>query len=395
MIRTLRLKFICVTMSIVTVLMCVIFGLIIHFTGESLESESIQLLRSAASESIQPGRPGQVQLPCFVIRVTPWGQTVERSGGFDLSDEQMLTDIISQAASAEEELGILESYSLRFLREEGHIGFTIAFADISAEETTLRNLTVTCAGIGIAAFLIFWGISFLLARWAVRPVERAWQEQRQFVADASHELKTPLSVIMTNAELLQSPDADPEQQAKFSRSILTMSHQMRSLVEALLELARVDNGAARAVFEELDLSELVSRELLPFEPVYFERGLQLESSIQEGIHVSGSAGHLRQVLGILLDNAMKYTSGVATVWVRLTRQGNQALLTVANPGQELSREDRQNIFRRFYRVDQARTSEGYGLGLPIARSIVGDHGGKIWADSCDGWNVFSVQLPLK
>ena len=394
MIRTLRLKFIAVTMAIVAVFLCVILGFVIHTTGESLRSESITALRQAADEPQDLGRPGQSKQRCIIIRVTPWGQSVQSTGGFDLSDEAMLTDIVSQAAASEEEIGELDAYSLRFYRQERPTGLTLVFADISGEKSTLRSLTLTSLGIGAASLLVFWLLSFWLAKWAVKPVERAWEEQRQFVADASHELKTPLTVIMTNAELLQSP-GDEEQQSQYARSILTMSQQMRSLVEGLLDLARVDNGAAKAAFEEVDLSGLVEEELLPFEPVYFERGLILSSDIEGGIRIQGSPRHLRQVMGILLDNAMKYSPADSTVWVRLTRQGNNALLTAANPGEELSREDCQRIFRRFYRIDKARTSGGYGLGLPIAKGIAADHGGKIWAESRDGLVVFSVQLPIK
>ena len=395
MIRSLRRKFIAVTMAIVTALLCVIFGLVIHFTGQNLEAESVRFLQAAAQSSLQPGLPGQVRLPCFIIRVTPWGQSIQSAGGFDLSDEQMLSQIVTLAASAGEELGVLEDYSLRYYRSRQPGELTLVFADISGEEATLRSLVWTCAQIGIAAIAAFWAISILLARWAVRPVEQAWQEQRQFVADASHELKTPLTVILTNADLLRAPDTDPEQRSRYTQSILTMSHRMRSLVEGLLELARVDNGAVRAAFEEVDLSELVNEELLPFEPLYFEQELHLESQIDDDLRLSGSPRHLRQALGILLDNAMKYSPRGSTVHFTLTRQGNNALLTAANPGGPLSREECQNIFRRFYRIDKARSAGGYGLGLPIARGIIADHGGRIWVESQDGWVIFRVQLPLK
>lgn len=395
MIRSLRRKFIALTMAIVTVLLCVIFGLVIHFTGENLEAENVRFLRQAAASSFQPGLPGQVRLPCFIIRVTPWGQRIQSGGGFDLSDEQMLADIVTLAASAERELGILEGYSLRYYRSEQPTELTLVFTDISAEQATMRSLTWTCVGIGIAAFAVFWAVSILLARWAVRPVERAWAEQRQFVADASHELKTPLTVILTNAELLRTPDSGTEQRSQYTQSILAMSHRMRALVESLLELARVDNGAVRAAFEEVDLSGLVTEELLPFEPLYYEQELHLDSRVEDSLFISGSPRHLRQALGILLDNAMKYAPRGSTVRLTLTRQGSSALLTAANPGESLSREDCQNIFRRFYRLDKSRSTGGYGLGLPIAQGIIADHGGRIWAESQDGWIIFRIQLPLK
>ena len=395
MIRSLRRKFIAMTMVIVTIFLTVMLGIVVHTTGENLRSESISLLRKAAEEPVLYQPPGNSRQSCFVIRVTPWGNSIQSTGGFDLSDEAMLTDIVSQAAASGQTLGELEEYTLRYYRQELPGGLLVlAFTDISAEKTTLSHLTWSCVGIGIATVAVFWVICILLARWAVRPVERAWAEQRQFVADASHELKTPLTVILTNAELLQSPEADAERRQQYSQSILTMGHRMRALVESLLELARVDNGAVRGAFSEVDLSMLVEEELLPFEPLYFEQGLLLESVLEPELRLAGSAGHLRQVLGILLDNAMKYADPDSTVRVRLSRQGTSALLTVENSAPPLSREECQSIFLRFYRTDRARTGGGYGLGLPIAHGIVTDHGGKIWAESHDGLMTFSVQLPL-
>jgi len=388
MIRSLRRKFIAMTMAVFSLLLCVIFSLVIHFTGQNLEAESIRFLQTAAESPTQPGIPGQMRQPCFVIRATPWGQTVQSSGGFDLSDEQMLTDIVALAASSESEMGILEDYSLRYLRTQRPTELTLVFVDISGEEAAMKNLRLTCAAIGLLSLAAFWGISILLARWAVRPVERAWEEQRQFIADASHELKTPLTVILTNAELMQT-DPDPQ----YARSVLTMAGRMRTLVESLLELARVDNGAVRTAFADIDLSELVSDELLPFEPVYFERGLQLQSDLEPGLTISGSPRHIKQLLSILLDNALRYTPARGEVQVKLHRQGPNALLTVTNPG-NLSAEECRKIFLRFYRLDAARSGGGYGLGLPIALAIAQDHGGKLWAESREGIVILSAQLPL-
>ena len=267
------------------------------------------------------------------------------------------------------------------------------FADISSEQAVLQNMIHICILVGVIAFGAFLLLSMALARWAVKPVEKAWQQQRQFVADASHELKTPLTVIMTNAELLSDPDSLPQQQGQLAQNILTMSRQMRRLVEGLLELARVDNGAVQKAFEPVALSTLVEDAILPFEPVYFERGLSVKTRIQEGLTVQGSGEHLKQVVEILLDNAMKY-SDEGAVWVTLQRQGNAILLKVANPGEAMDEESCRKIFERFYRLDAARSMDGsYGLGLSIAKSIVEDHRGKIWAESKNGWNIFTVQLP--
>ncbi len=397
MIKKLRLKFICINMVIVTLMLLIIFGMVFHFTKTSLEAQSVATLQSVMDSRYSHLRPpgeknGQVQLPYFYVSVSPLGEIIAASGGyFDLSDQEHLGQIIGQALIAEENLGVLQQYDLRYLKKATPFGLTMAFVDMSSETNTLRNLVKNSVFIGAASFSAFLGLSLLLSRWATAPVEKAWKQQKQFVADASHELKTPLTVIMTNAELLT--EGTPDQQTGCASNILTMSHQMRGLVESLLELARVDNGTAKMEFTRLNFSELITDAALPFEPVYFEKGLTLETEVEENLFVHGSASHLRQVAEILLDNGAKYSGPEGTVTLRAQRKGNHCLFSVASPGDPISHEDLKNIFKRFYRIDKARTTGGsYGLGLPIAQSIVEEHGGKIWAESSDGINTFFVQL---
>ena len=250
--------------------------------------------------------------------------------------------------------GELKQYHLRFLRVDAPFGQSVIFADTTSEQSTLNNLVKNCILIGVLCFFAFLGISIKLAAWTVKPVEWAWQQQRQFVSDAPHELKTPLTVIMTNAELLQSEENDRDSQVRFSANILTMSRQMRALVEQMLELARADSGQGKADLRPVDLSTLAADALLPFDPVFFEQGLMLSSQLAEGINVNGDAGRLKEVLDILLDNARKYTEPPGTVNVRLERWGHhRCRLTVSNPGPPLSAAEQKDIFKRFYRTDPA------------------------------------------
>ncbi len=400
MLKKLRIKIVCFTMTIVTVMLCVIFGLVYYFTAENLEAESVSMMQTIASDPFRLGRPGErpeeVQLPYFALQIGQRGEVLAMGGGYyDLSDQGFIEEVLTASLAGEEDTGILKAYNLRYCRVATPLSRNIVFADMSSEQATLNNLIRTSVFIGILSLLVFFAISLYLAHIAVKPVEQAWEQQKQFVADASHELKTPLTVIMTNAELLQNPGQDEAAREQSSHNILTMSHQMRGLVEGLLDLARVDNGAAKMAFAEVDLSRLVSDGLLPFEPVYFEQGLELVSDLEPGIRVKGSDSHLRQVVDILLDNAMKYSDPRAQISVTLKKQGNAGLLTVVNPGEPISREDLKNIFKRFYRVDTARNmNRSYGLGLSIAEGIVQEHRGKIWAESSGGQNSFFVQLPL-
>ena len=391
MIRKLRLKFICVNMLIVTVMLTGIFTLVYHFTQEDLETQSVSMLQAVATSPFQPNRPGDppewVQLPFFVLDLDQAGNVTSAVGYYDLTDEDDLQALVSDVDSAGDRVGVLPDYGLRYCRSVTPHGERIAFADMSSEQATLSNLIKTCLLIGALCFAVFLLISWLLARWAVKPVEKAWQQQRQFVADASHELKTPLTVIMTNAELLNSPDFDEKRRSQFAVHILTMSRQMRQLIEEMLDLARTDSGQGNLILSQVDL---------PFEPVFFEAGLTLTTDIQPGITLRGSGQHLRQTADILLDNARKYAEAPGDVTVTLTRSGGRCRLTVSNPGPEISKEDLKNIFKRFYRSDTAHTQRGsYGLGLSIAQNIVLRHHGKIWAESKNGRNTFFVELPVK
>lgn len=397
MIKRLRLKFICINMVIVTTMLLIIFGMVLRFTKDNLEAQSLAALQNVMENRYSrfPGeKTDHVQLPYFYVSVNPLGEVLATAGGyFDLSDQENLGQIIAQALMSEQNTGSLPQYNLRYMKQSTPFGLTMAFVDTSSETNTMRSLVRNCIFVGIVSLSAFWGLSVLLSKWATAPVDRAWKQQKQFVADASHELKTPLTVIMTNAELLEDTVSDDAQKETCASNILTMSRQMRGLVESLLELARADNGTAKMEFARLDLSELLTDALLLFEPVYFEKGLMLENEIEEGIFVTGSAAHLRQVAEILLDNGAKYSAPQGTVTLRAERKGSHCLFSLASPGDPICKEDLKNIFKRFYRIDKVRSMSGsYGLGLPIAQAIVEAHGGRIWAESSDGVNTFFVQL---
>lgn len=387
-------------MTIIAAMLFVIFGMIVTTTSANLERESIAFMQIASKSSFLPGRPGELpeetRIPFFSVKIDKNG-IVSADGGsfFDLSDKAMLEEIVNTAFYSDEKTGTIKSYNLRFLKDENPSGTTIVFADISSERATIINLAKTCAAIGIISFGVFFGISILLARWAIKPVETAWKQQKQFVADASHELKTPLTVILTNAELLQSEDCSETERNRLSGNIYSMSKRMRGLVENLLDLARADNGTSKMVFEKLNFSDLVYESILPFEPVYFENGKNLYYRLDKDINICGSADYLKQTVEILLDNANKYSFENTAVRVELIKKEKHCVLSVKSEGEHISKENLKNIFKRFYRVDEARTGgEGYGLGLSIAESIVKEHKGKIWAESRENENTFFVQIPI-
>ena len=402
MIKKLRIKFICVIMAIVMVLLGCILGVVIHFTGQSMELQSVSMMRTIATSPFQQGIPGkpvdnEVRLPFFTVQISSRGELIAASGGyFDLTDREYLQEIVNNALLSGQEIGELEEHDLRYLKVSTPRGLTIVFSDTTTESSTLNALLYSCLGIFFVAMIVFLGISILLSHWVIKPVATAWDQQRQFVADASHELKTPLSVIMANAELMQSEDTGEEDRKTYSGNILGMTYQMRSLVENMLEMARVDNGNLKMNFTTVDLSELVSDAALSFQLLYEEKGMGLRCAVSDGVEIHGSEQHLYQVMDVLLDNALKYSAPGGMVSVDLASSGRTCTLSVASPGEPISEEDLKNIFKRFYRADKARVMNGsYGLGLSIAESIVEAHKGKIWAESRNGYNIFIVQIPTR
>ena len=400
MIKKLRVKFICVIMAIVMVLLGCILGMVIHFTANNMQMQSISMMRAIAAAPVQQGIPGkpmedEVRLPFFTVQISSKGELIAASGGyFDLTDREYLQEIVNSALAADRETGELEGHGLRYLKAFSPAGFTIVFSDTATESATLKQLVYSCLGVFVGAMVVFLGISILLSHWVIQPVAKAWDQQRQFVADASHELKTPLAVIMANAELMQNEETPEEDKKKFSGNILSTTYQMRGLVENMLEMARVDNGAVKMNFAPLDMSELVSNAVLSFQLLYEEKGMGLRCAVSEDIRVCGSEQHLYQVMDVLLDNALKYGTPGGMVSVDLVNTGRNCLLSVASPGDPISGEDLKNIFKRFYRTDKARSLNGsYGLGLSIAESVVEAHKGKIWAESERGYNIFYVQIP--
>lgn len=453
-LRRLRVQIVCVIMIIVTAVLFVIFGIVYTMTAGNAVRDSIQLMDLIAMEPENPGGPeniGQgdsIRLPYFTVELSFDGEIISATGNyFDLSDEEYLMEITEAARSADDDIGELRQYRLRYDKAHFPENGRIVFCDTSAERHMLSGLLRNCLLIGIGAWGLLLLLSILLSRILLHPVERAWQNQRQFVSDASHELKTPLTVILADAEILLSENFGTEQngneilcpetvrqgkgqcasvrlkegrtehvqmtdhgqksaqpgnvvsrkmQRQLLENILIMSRNMRGLVEELLELARLDSGAPQTRFDEVDFSTVVENAVLPFEPLFFEKGISLHTSVESGIVLQGSETYLRQLPEIFLDNALKYSTEGGRTVLRLQKTGRDCLLSVSNTGEEIAQEDLHNIFRRFYRVDASRHgSHSYGLGLSIASQTAQMHHGKIWAESAGGINTFCVQIPLE
>ena len=388
MIRRLRWKITGVTLLVSALVLTAVFACVYLFSRNNIAQSYEYQLRQAVVSGTSEAR-----VPCFVAEVLPSG-TVRVSGSnyYDLQDEDTLLPLVTAALSADADSGVLPTQHMRYFRLEGALTVRIAFMDSTFEQATLRSLVRVCLLIGAAALLVLFGLSWLLSGFVTRPVARTWQNQQQFLSDASHELKTPLTVILSSADLLKT-SAQPEQR-QYVDNISVESRRMKALVEDMLTLSRTESGRA-APFAPLDLSDLVTDAALRFEPVAFEAGHPLQYDIQNGASLSGDRQQLDQLLDILLDNAVKYAAKGAPIRLTLDISGKNAVLAVENPGDPIPPDKLPHIFDRFYRVDDARTGAGgFGLGLAIAQQIVRRHKGTITAASDARATRFTVTLPL-
>ena len=398
MIRKLRWKVVAITMLFVTAVLLAVFTGVWFNARSSLRQNTEQQLQRALQQGVSdlllPGRQ-EGNLPCFVAEVYPTGAIRVSGSSYYQLDDALLREIVAACLQQESDSGLLKSYHLRYLRTASPLVLRIAFTDSSLEQATLRALLRTCLVIGLAALAVLLLCCYFLSGLITRPVEKAWTAQQRFLSDASHELKTPLTVVLSSAELLGEHALPGSESAAYVDNIRSESQRMRALVEDMLTLSRAESGAT-GVFGDVDLSDLAAGAVLRFEPVAYEAGRQLHEEIAPGLTVSGDTERLAQLMGILLDNAIKYAPHGGLVRLALQKQERQAVLTVENEGDPIAPEHLPHLFERFYRADASRSDHGsFGLGLAIAQTIAHDHGGAIRAESDSRSTRFTVTIPLK
>lgn len=343
------------------------------------------------------GRNGEPRtlVPVAVYSIDGSGSLTIVSGyATAIIDDAVVESVTQAVASAGDGKGRLVEYGLLYeKRTLANITY-VAFAD-SANTASWQSLAGTLVVAGLVVLAVFFVIALLLSKWALRPVEEAWNAQRQFVADASHELKTPLTVILANTSiLLKHPDQSIANQSQWIESTQVEAESMQGLVNEMLELAQVESRAD-VHHEQFDFSDMVDGVTLQFESIAFERGCRFEESVASGISVNGDAQRLQKMTSTLVENALKYVDEGGLVEVKLASDGQVATLAISNTGSTISTEDLPHIFDRFYRTDKARTSGagGFGLGLAIAREIAREHDGDIVCASDSAGTTFTVTIP--
>jgi signal transduction histidine kinase len=272
--------------------------------------------------------------------------------------------------------------------------YSVVLLNRAFEIKNVKNLALAMVKIGTLALLFCVLLSILLSNWAVKPTKIAFDKQNRFISDAAHELKTPLTVITANIDTaVSNPESTIGEQRKWLACVQNESMRMANLVNELLMIARTDNNV-KQLKEKFDLSRAVEDICIGLEVVVFENKKELITDIQKDIFYNGNENAIKQLLTILIDNAMKYSTAGSIITVNLAKNSKKCRIVVHNTGSEIPKDDLKHIFERFYRVDKSRTKStgGVGLGLNIAKNIVAEHNGTISCKSGNNTTAFVIIL---
>lgn len=318
-----------------------------------------------------------------------------------LTDDQLDKEFVEKATSfalnSKTDRGNFGKLKISFLRKETSKGILIAFLSREHLNERVKENLLQGALISFIFLLVCWGISIRFAKMALAPVEKAWEQQKQFLADASHDLKTPLTVILANNNIIAShQDQTVESQMKWIESTAEEAGRMSDLVNKMLELAKSEATKDELKIGEVDLSEVVENSILQFEVVAFEKNLTIESGIQPNMIVRTHIPTFSKVLEILFDNAIKYSEENGKINIALYQSGKKIYVTINNRGEIIPEKEIPHIFERFYRTNKERNIKGHGLGLSIAKRKCDMLGHKLSVESNeDDGTTFTITLKAR
>jgi two-component system sensor histidine kinase CiaH len=323
----------------------------------------------------------------YVVRLSSDGQALEvtnamhkGNAGGDTDAEADLLDL-AEKLYAQKDLGGYED-SWKYLADDSGVEIIYVFADSQRFLDAAHNLLILSMLISLAGILLIFILVVLLSRRAIGPISEAYEKQKQFITNAGHEIKTPLSVIESCTDVIEMTSG----KTKWTQGIHDQVHRLSGLTQDLVSLAKMDEGTSKLEMKDFDLSSAVLDSLEPFALMSEEKGLHFETDIESDVHLNGNEKSMRQLVTILADNAVKYTPENGLIQFSLHKVGRRVVIEERNTAQGLSPGNQNRMFERFYRGDASRSShiKGYGIGLSIARSVVSAHGGKIEAKSPDG-----------
>ncbi len=413
MIKRFRRRFIIITMvliAVVSLLACLAIGIIDYQNQwNRIDQALTDALNNDETEATLPDmNPPEdggdsyrtENIPIYCVTVMLDGQVYEDASSTAQLDESSAVEAINTVIQSEDPSGYIDDYNLLYKSKQERFGEKIAFTTYNTLTRGVGQTARTLLIVWLLLIVALFVITLFLARYVSRPVQQAWDNQQRFIADASHELKTPLAIILADSCILaENPTKTVAEQSTWVEGITEEAKRMQSLTEDLLTLTSADTETAvKPVYAKVDFSQLIERSILQFEALAYERGISIEDTVQPNLHVQGDESALDRMAKTLLDNACKYAESPGKVDVTLHEVKSQAVLEVHNTGNPISKEDLPHVFERFYRSDSSRVQEGasasFGLGLAIARTTAESHGGTISASSDEDGTTFTVKLPL-
>ena len=339
------------------------------------------------NEPVEPIPKTLGSIDFFAVMADKDGKFMATLNNDDLSNE-MAQKYISKIIESNITKGMLNNF--QFYCRSKQNGTLMVFTDKSSEIDVLSNLKHITIIVGLVSIIVLSVAAFFLSKKSIEPIRTAFERQKQFVSDASHELKTPLTVISTNADVLEGEIGDN----RWLGYIKSQTERMSILVNDLLKLTRLENNTAEFIRTDFDMSKAIENTALPFECQAFEQNKNFIIDVDKGITVNGSEQHIKQMAAIFIDNALKYSNDGGMVKVMLKKQGEKKIFSVYNTGQGIKEADKERIFERFYRSDASRdrATGGYGLGLAIAKSIIDKHKFKVNILNQEGKSVCFVVI---
>lgn len=316
------------------------------------------------------------------------------SGENDVDDE-IIGEAVPLIASSEEKYGRLNGYSLIYMKEGVGAVSKIAIADTSYITGRFLRNVIWLAIIYLAAMGVFFIVSLRLSRRAARPMENAIEMERQFVADISHDLKTPITVILANNSILKdNADASVASQSQWIESTDDAAKNMMGLINEMLTLSSLEAQEKTVVPVKVDLSAAAEKAVLQMESVAFERGVEMKADIAPNVSVSATKEYVDRIISALIENALKYEKDGGRIELSLSSAKKTVTLSVRNLSSFIDPADINHIFERFYRADKARSATGgHGLGLPIVKQMADTIGASVFVTSSpsDG-TTFTVEF---
>ncbi|MGT2751393.1 sensor histidine kinase [Streptococcus orisasini] len=386
MLTKLRKQFVIITMSLLAAVILLLFFISNHYDRYWDDYDTYRIVKLVAKNGYVKDYSDEA---IAMVTVEEDGKTTIMVNDTDLSDKDV-KKVSRSLLKRSKKAWKWRNYVYSFKEKKDGV-WQLVFIDLDSYSSSSGQFLLTIV-FTVFGFLLLTGVSIYLSRFIIQPAQDAINREKQFVSDASHELKTPIAAIRANAQVLQN-QTEPN---RYLDHILSETKRMEHLVQNLLGLSKLDGNEQIVNFTRVNLSKICEEMILSYESLAYEEGKLIEDQIADDVWVLGQESQLKQLITILLDNAIKYSLDKSIIHISLKQEKKKAVLQVSNPSQAYSEEVMDNLFERFYQAEGSRHStSSFGLGLAIAKGIVKHHQGQVKAWQDKGAMFLEVRLPVK